>query len=138
MKKVFFILFAALILLAGMHLSIAKHICGGEVAAIKWSFSGKIADCGMETNKSTCPFPDGIASHCCQNEIAYYAVDSNYSPSTFQLQNITSKISQVISLPVNLFSHLVPVLFSTYTNGSPPRTIFTSDVSLTGICILRI
>ena len=39
MKKLFSILFAAMILLSGMHLSLATHLCGGEISAVKLSFA---------------------------------------------------------------------------------------------------
>jgi hypothetical protein len=138
MKKGLSILFAVLILVSGMHFSIAKHICGGEVAGIKWSFSGKIADCGMENNKSTCPSPGGFASNCCQNEIAYYAVDGNYYPTFNQSKEVTKSLLQVLFIPL---SSTVTSLFNNsplYANVSPPDNSLASSVSLAGICILRI
>jgi uncharacterized protein YxeA len=48
MKKIFSILFAVMVVLSGMHISISTHICGGEIAAVKLSVSAVKATCGME------------------------------------------------------------------------------------------
>ncbi len=138
MKKAVSILFAALILISGMHLSIATHICGGEVAAVKWSFSSKKADCGMETSKSGCPAHNGIASNCCHNQIAYFTVDNNYKPSTFQVKDVVKKVSQVFAVPVNVFSTSLIYPVSSYANVSPPDKSIANAVSLADICVFRI
>jgi hypothetical protein len=40
-----------LILLAGMHVTIATHFCGGELAATKISLAGTEASCVMAHNE---------------------------------------------------------------------------------------
>jgi hypothetical protein len=85
MKKLLAISFAFFIVLSGMHLSIATHFCGGEVADVKWSFFGKKATCGMEKTQQTCLAHHKIKSNCCHNIIAFYSVDNNYSPSSIQI-----------------------------------------------------
>ena len=138
MKKVFAILFAALILISGMHLSIAKHICGGEVAAVKWSFSGEKAGCGMEKNKTTQPSQNEIASDCCKNEVVFYQVDNNYCPSTFLIKDINKKLSQTIAVPVNLLTNSTKFSYTSYTNVSPPDERIANAVCLADICVFRI
>lgn len=139
MKKVFSILFALLILLSGMHLSIATHFCGGEIADVKWSFTSEKATCGMEeddlgyyVNHKT------IESNCCQNEISIYAVDSNYSPSSFQIQEITKNIIQEFYIPENISFNSYSYSNYLYADVSPPGNLLTSAVGLDDICIFRI
>ena len=138
MKKVFSILFATIILVSGMHLSIAEHICGGKVAAVKWSFSGEKAGCGMEKAKGTCQSHSGIASNCCKNKIYYFSVDNNFNPSGFLVKDITKKVSQVFTVPVSLLPHSYIVSYSSFTNVSPPDKTIANAVSLVDICVFRI
>lgn len=138
MKKTLSILFASLILLSGMHLSIAKHFCGGEFAAVKWSLSGAKATCGMESDENTCPNHNGISSNCCRNEVAVYAIDSNYSPSSFQFKAATQLMSHVFIIPSGLLFHATTVSFSAHTSVIPPDNIAVSAVNLADICVFRI
>ena len=138
MKKLFSISFACLILLSGMHFSVATHICGGKVAAIKYSFTGEIASCGMESDKSGCPSENTIASNCCHNKIAIYTVDSNYSPSTFSIEEITQKVLHTSYIPVNYTFNSYFLTSSLYTDVGPPNRLLASEVSLSDICVFRI
>jgi hypothetical protein len=138
MKKLFSISFALLIFLSGMHFSIATHICGGEVAAVKWSFSGEKATCGMENPKQTCPARNSIASNCCQNEIVVYAVDNNYNPSSYQIKEVTKNLLQVFYVPVSISLYSFIAENSLSSNTIPPDIALTSAVSLADICIFRI
>jgi hypothetical protein len=54
-KKIVSISLLFLTLTALLHLSIATHYCGGMKAASKISFSGKLATCGMENDKTVMP-----------------------------------------------------------------------------------
>jgi len=137
MKKAYSILFATLILISGMHLSIATHICGGELAAVNWSISGQKADCGMENQKSSSPL-NGISSDCCHNNIAFFTVDHNYIPSTLQLNDVVKDFSHVFTVPVNTYSNSFAYRVSSYANISPPESSFVNAVSLVDICVFRI
>jgi len=139
MKKLFCISFAFLILLSGMHLSVATHFCGGEIAAVKWSFSGKKATCGMENSNSPCPAAHyTIASNCCHNKVAVYTVDNNYTPSSFQIKELSQNVLQVFYIPVSLLYHPLTTSIPLFTNVNPPGELLTSTVSLTDICVFRI
>lgn len=138
MKRIFSILFAVLILISGMHLSIATHICGGEVADVKWSFTGEKATCGMESDEQSTSSEPLIASNCCQNEISILAVDNNYNPSSIQIKEITKSLLQVCNVPVSMTlpSCAASTLFSTIIG--PPDNLLASAVSLPNICTFRI
>lgn len=138
MKKLLSISFAFLILLSGMHLSVATHICGGKVAAVKWSFSGEKATCGMESAKQTCPSHNGIASNCCHNKLSVYTTDNNYNPSTFQVKEVTKSLLQVFDVPVSISFNSSIAANSLRNNVIPPDIALTSAVSLEEICIFRI
>ena len=138
MKKILSILFALLILLSGMHLSIAKHFCGGELAEVKWSFSGEKATCGMECDENSYPSNNSVSSNCCQNEVAVYAVDNSYSPSSFQFKAATKHLSPVFLIPIGLLFRSTAFSFSAYTSAIPPDNIAVSAVNLAAICVFRI
>jgi len=138
MKKVFSILFAALILLSGMHLSLATHICSGELSATKWSIFDEKASCGMENDHTTQPVGNSLSSECCQDQISFYSVDTNYNTSTTQINEPVKQLLQVFDIP-----KVIGILFQ-HTNSSsntfvqPPGNYIASAVSLPDICVFRI
>jgi hypothetical protein len=138
MKVFFSISFALLILLSGMHTSIARHICGGEVAAVKISFTGKTASCGMMESKSACSTKNTIASNCCHNEVAVFAVDGNYCPSQDQIKILAQNVLQVFGIPVSSLYHSSITSIALFSNFNPPGELLTSAVSLDNICVFRI
>lgn len=137
MKKLFSISFAFLILISGLHLSVATHICGGKVTEVKWSFSQEKATCGMENTKQTNPVRKAISSDCCKDEIANYTVDNNYNPSVYQFKEVTKTFLQVFCIPV-IFSLHSFESNSLYADVSPRDNLLTSAVSLVDICVFRI
>ncbi len=139
MKKLFSILFAAVIVLSGMHLSFATHICGGELAAVKWSLSEQKASCGMEMPKPSNSKEKSISEEsCCKDHIADFAVDTNYNPSTLELSKPDLHLLQVFNVPENIGSLLVSTTSSTNTNVQPPGNYIASAVSLPDICVFLI
>jgi hypothetical protein len=136
MKKFLSISFAFLILLSGMHISLATHICGGEVAAVKWSLSEEKATCGMST--PTSHSQNSIASSCCHNKLSVYSVDNNYNPSSFQVKEITNSFVQVFIVPVSISTHSFFASNLSISHTIPPNIATTSDVSLPEICVFRI
>lgn len=139
MKKLFSILFAVLILLSGMHLSLASHYCGGELAAVKWSLNDAKASCGMEKTSSACPTEKNItAESCCKDEMSFYAVDSNYNPSTLQINHTANQLLQVFDIPKAIGIHFNHTNSTSNTNVQPPGNFIASAVSLPDICVFRI
>ena len=137
MKKLFSISFAFLILISGLHLSIATHICGGKVSEIKWSFSQKKGTCGMENTKQSNPLRKAISKGCCKDKIADFTIDNNYNPSVYQIKEVTKTLLQVFCIPVkcSLYSFESNSL---YADVSPHDNLLTSAVSLVDICVFRI
>lgn len=138
MKKLLSISFAFLILLSGMHFTIATHYCGGELAAVKVSLSGKLASCGMETDNDYLLPGIHIETDCCQNQGSVFEVDHNYSPTFSEFKTNTQPVLQVFTLPENISFNSLTSLFQINANTSPPESLLASAVSLPKICVFRI
>ena len=139
MKKLFSILFAAMILLSGMHLSFAEHLCGGEISAVKLSVTDEKASCGMERIENTCPTQKSFeAESCCKDAISFLTVDKNYNPATFHLNQPTDQLLQVFYIPETLGLNSFSTKLSSNTNVQPPGKFLACAVSLPGICVFRI
>ena len=138
MKKFLSISFALLILLSGMHFTVATHFCGGVIAASKMSVSGELASCGMEGPVDQCQLPGKhISSNCCTNKISAFTVDNNYAPSFSESKTSSQLVLQHFYIPV---SYRLQVVVSNLlnTNVHPPGNYLVSDVSLPDICVFRI
>ncbi|MCE5331062.1 MAG: hypothetical protein LLF95_02855 [Bacteroidales bacterium] len=139
MKKLLSILFATMILLSGMHLSLATHICGGEIAGVRLSFTQQKTNCEMEIPGETTPIHNGISpAACCQDQMALYAVDKNYSPSTSQINQPVNHVLQVFYIPETIGMQFSNTPSSVNANVQPPGKFLASAVSLPYICIFRI
>jgi hypothetical protein len=138
MRKSLSILFAVLILIAGMHPTVSTHYCAGSIAAVKWSFSGQQASCGMISDSQESSTGASLASSCCHNENAVYAVDSNFSPSSFHVESIPHFTSLMYFLPVTHTAAELIASASTIIAESPPGVLYAGSVSLSGLCTFRI
>ena len=139
MKKLLSISFAFLILLSGMHFTIATHYCGGEIAASKVSVSGELATCGMEGLIDQCSMPGKhIGSHCCDNKVLVFAVENNYTPSFSEFKAFSQHLLQVFIIPASFQINSLSALNLICTNVSPPGNFMVSDVSLPKICVFLI
>lgn len=123
-----------------MHISLATHICGGEIAAMKLSFSGEKASCGMLQDKTDCGVNGNVKSNCCHDKIAFYAVDNNYNPSNFQCNNVTNSISQLfyVTLFASIPSNNLIVSTNSIINKPDNLNALANAVSLADICVFRI
>lgn len=130
-----------LVLTAMLHLSVARHYCGGELAATKVSLSGALATCGMEDTEGNCPYDHNdyqIESHCCEDDLTAYSIDNNYTPAAkVAVQLSTAKIA------VPHLSFVSPARFpdiktQAWSDIGPPGLLMTSSVDLAEIRVLRI
>lgn len=138
MKKLFSILFATLILLSGMHLSIATHWCGGEVAQVKVSVTHENATCGMCGEEETTPLSGVNNDGCCQDEISFFVVDTNYNVSTFEFNKPLNQILLAFDIPKIIGIQSTHTNSTLNTNVQPPGNYIASAVSLPDICVFRI
>ncbi|NOU16081.1 MAG: hypothetical protein HOO91_00790 [Bacteroidales bacterium] len=139
MKRILSILFASLILVSGMHLTIATHFCGGVYAATKASFSGELASCGMEQSDKSTPFSSNhFDTKCCDDEVINYSVDNNFAPSNSIVLELIKNISHVYYLPVDISCKSLSTNNSFLANVFPPGNFITNAVSIVDICVFRI
>lgn len=141
MKKVFSILTAILLITAMLHISVAKHYCGGELAASKISLTGGLASCGMEGTEETCPLGstgDHLKSHCCDDVVTYYSIDNNYTHNQTLAPESFKFVSQVLEITVAANFHFSNLTSQVFTGVSPPAYTMITAVDLTDICVFRI
>ena len=138
MKKLLSISFALIILLSGMHFTIATHYCEGEIAAIKVSLSGELASCGMETDKDYLLAGIHIETDCCKNHGSVFAVDHNYAPSFTEFNIFAQNILQVFIVPASSAIHSLTDINLTSTAVSSPINLLIHAVSLPKICVFLI
>ncbi len=138
MKKVLSISFALLIVLSGMHFNITTHSCEGEMAAVKVSFTGESASCGMETDTDYLHTGINIENHCCDNHASAFAVDPNYAPSFTEFNSFAQNILQVFIIPATVNFHSLTAINLTSTDASPPGNLLVHAVSLPKICVFLI
>lgn len=138
MRRTASILMATLLLLTGLHLSIASHFCCGKLAAVHFSITGKDASCGMEDESTSALAGKIIKKHCCTNDLTALTVDSNYSPSFSKGIDFSQKVTQIVAVP---YTEIVNDLaFTHYSHPilSPPGIFRTNTVELAAICVFRI
>ncbi len=128
-----------MILLSGMHLSLATHLCGGEISQVKFSFTHENATCGMCEKEQVPSETTTISTEgCCKDQMSFYAVDTNYNPSSTQINEPVNHLLQVFDIP-----KVIGILFN-HTNSTsntfvqPPGNYIASAVSLPDICVFRI
>jgi hypothetical protein len=139
MKKIFSILIASIILLSGMHLSVANHFCESKNVATKVSFDGEKATCGMEKKETTNhPLYPIIASNCCHDDLSVCSVDNQYVPSSLDLKKADFQLLTVLFIPVNSLLYSFSPKTELHTNVFPPGNLLTNEVSLSRICVFRI
>ncbi len=139
MKKIFSILFALLILLSGMHLSFDSHHCGGELSGVKFSTSGEMATCGMESDEdSPIPVSSLIKPDCCKDELTTLTVDSNYSPSSFHGNDIFQKVIAIYAIPISEIIADLGISKNQHPINSPRDVFWDNSPELSAICVFRI
>jgi hypothetical protein len=137
MKKILSILFASLILLSGLHFTVASHICCGQLAAVKYSVTGEKATCGMEEVNSY-PANGLIHSDCCKNNITICTSDGNYFQSPTFVQGI-AKIDLLTSAIAPDFLVSAPVFTKAYNSlAGPPLIKSHTPVNQSLLCVFLI
>jgi len=139
MKQLFSILFAVMIVLSGMHLSIATHLCGGEIADVKISFTNEKAGCGMCAAEQKTTQQASIKNEsCCKDQVSFYTVDSNYEfPSTL-LNKSAIKLLLVFNIPQRIGNTFFKAKICANINVKPPGNVIPEAVELSDICVFRI
>ena len=137
MKKLISILLSLFLLVSGLHLTLATHICGGEVAAVKWSIVHESATCGMKPLACKTTSGNHLQSNCCHDEIRSFVVDSNYAPSASHEVKVAKSFIQMFYVPTSFGIDIVSPVRFLFTNFNPPLWISLTDVCLAKICVFR-
>ena len=138
MKRAFSILFALLVLFSGMHLSVATHTCGGELAAVKYSITGEKATCGMEEDQNPAPLNGAIKSDCCKNNVASCSADNNYYPSFTEFKAFTGDHAPVMAILPGFFISTPNLSKTYYSMVGPPVSKNYTSVDQSFICVFII
>lgn len=140
MKKLLSILTVLLIVTAMLHFSVAKHYCGGNLVASKFSLSGTLASCGMEGDNENCPYDneDHLRTHCCDDVRTSYSIDNNYTPSTTAHAGSLKANIPVPVIPSETAIRFYSVKYQSWSDISPPGKLMTSSVDLPDIRVFRI
>lgn len=138
MKNILTIVLASFILISGMHLSIARHICGGELADVKLSFTGIADTCGMETDAATCGAHEKATSNCCRNEITKLSVEDYFGASSLQMKEVTQPVAELFFLPIIQSLYSIESEVQAFTDIGTQANSIVHEVSLPKICVFRI
>lgn len=126
-------------MLSGAHLTVAKHFCGGKVAATKISLSGKLAICGMEGTEGTCPASgSNLNTHCCNNQVATFGMINIFTAPVSVQSEKSENIPHIFYLPVAESFYHIQVNNRSFTDTGPPGGFSASAVNLNDICAFRI
>jgi hypothetical protein len=138
MRKVNIILVVVLLVISGMHFSLAGHFCNGKLFSASFTIKGHSVACNMagDQNQSSNSTENRLTNRCCENKVLNFEV-GDYKPSP----------SELIHTPLGFTFHLLPEMLSEKTcmhkgistlNVSPPGTFSQNPVSSSMICLFRI
>jgi hypothetical protein len=136
MKRIFAILISVIILASGLEVSVDRHYCGGTLADVKISLTGKAATCGMEQVTGYRGDP-AISKRCCENQVSFYSL----SCISFPVYNkITHPVAGKESAPFHSLSY---ISIDSYNNGLtswviPPGSNIKKSLSRSQICVFRV
>jgi hypothetical protein len=138
-KKITSISLSILILAGIMHMSVDMHFCGGKKVAAKMSFTGQLANCGMENSDNPLQSSGtNISKHCCEDKLTIIGTDTNYTPTIYSGPQVYQLVFQYIAIQPDFLYHANTKLRILYANVSPPGVLSSTRVDLSDICTLRI
>ena len=136
-KRILSILIATILLASGIQVSLDRHYCGGNLADVRMSFSGKLASCGMEESVNSCPNQTFLDKKCCEDQVTYFGISGNYYPEYFTLLQPTQERDDTFIIRYNLYSD--NSFDSNLVNWVlPPGDNLNSSVTQSWICVFRI
>lgn len=134
MKKIAAVLFAFLVLLSGINLSIASHLCDGKLVNIKVSINNeKALPCKMDLKTSV--QPNGFSKkNCCSNDLKVLSTDRNYTSSSFDFK-FSPRICCLFNLPSVCIMQKTDGKIKGFHNAIPPDSYLFSKIELEDICV---
>lgn len=138
MKKILSILFALLIILSGMHFSLAIHLCEGKLFGSKFSFSGDHVSCGMESKSDHSGKGYQLSSECCDDQLISFTVEQEFAPSQVLVDDFNTHELPVFFLPENIAGNVQKLFNSPLSDGSLCLTDPVDELRLEDLCVFRI
>jgi|GEM_PF-2966952 len=136
MKKAGSILSLLFLLGAGMHLSLAIHICSNQIAAVKVSYTGEGVTCGMPKKSPDHSSQTFFDNECCKNFFSAFSLSDSYTFSQFHLQKSSQVITTNLFPPTGLIFNYTST-FRQSISVSPPGNILKIGLRLAFFCTLR-
>src|SRR5512133_3897634 len=85
---------------AMLRFTVARHYCGGHLAASKVSLTGELSNCGMDSSDKESSLPAiFFSNHCCSDVVAFFTINENYIPSFSLIPELHQINLQVFTLP---------------------------------------
>jgi hypothetical protein len=136
MKKGLTIFVIFILLASGMWVTLDRHYCGGRLADVNLSITGKMASCGMEKSESTLPFGTSIDKKCCEDKITLLNISSKYIPEYFEVThpfsfNLPDAVCQSTDIICQFKNK--SLLYSTL----PPGNNYAYRLTQPELCIFR-
>lgn len=137
MKRTLSLTLVLLLLVSGMHLTVASHYCGGSLAQVKWSFNHTLAGCGMEGEHDAAKGIQ-LEQPCCQDQLSTYTTDGQYQVQSLELKQFTPKVVACFTLPKCAFLESKRTVDFLHTPVFPPGIVSPSQVFQETICVFLI
>ena len=137
MKKLLSISFAAIIVLSGLHLSVAAHFCGGEISAWKVSVDKEKASCGMCADEASSGTSLSTES-CCKDALSVLNVDNDYQLAQLKVPSADYQLLQVFVVPQHIALQQSLAAIPLHASIRPPGNYLPEAVALADICVFRI
>lgn len=138
MKKIASILLASLLLLSGVNFSVANHICGGKLVAVKLSFDHEKASCGMKSDYQASSSDLSFKKDCCHDNIQTLLVDKQYKPSKAEFHKVFFSVISLLFLPVEFVLNQYKLSSDLTAENAPPNVALRQNVSLSQLCVFII
>jgi hypothetical protein len=138
MRKFNIILVVVMLVISGMHFSLAGHFCHGKLFSTSFTLKGYSVACNMAGNPqhNSKSGETSLSSRCCENHVLNFVVD-DYKPSPSELMHIPFGITFHLLPEVLGLNNFMPQGLFTL-NISPPGTFYQNPVSPSMICVFRI
>ncbi len=137
MRKILSILFVLLIILSGMHFSLAIHLCEGKLFGSKFSFSGDHVSCGMESKSEHSGKGYYLSSECCDDQTISFTVEQEFTPSPILINDVNTHELPVF-LPECLACSYQKLFKSPLAVGSLCLADPVYELQQEDICVFRI
>jgi len=123
---------------ATVHLTVAKHYCGGYLAATLVSLDGELASCGMENHSGTDLADVSISRNCCEDITSTYGIDNDFVPEYVNIEQPFPNAAYNLIVPGNITKGNITLPEISNYNITPPGDFEPYSTDLQVLCVFRI